>query len=500
MAPAALHFWGAPACFLGSRSYEGCCLSGESGAADVLPARLPNGTSRCWTRSTQGWAEQCCRTDAVLRGGFDLPWARKNKWLQGCDVVGWDQALLAAKLHQDFLRAAWDRGRSRDGPQFYLSDKLEALWLSKPEDCQLGMFLVRLALLFLMIDGTELHSASAQRVHAGLLVDLQRIDADFASDELFAIVGYTPLQIRYALFGSHSMLPLPSAPFLPLRAFPQRGRYGSRQRVLEIGMGGGLNALVWLLHGFEVVGVEPSLPLLEGSVRPLLAAYEASQWFTVLHAAVVPADHPGGQVLFATHPTMPEESALVEVQEADAAVMVPAVSCGNLLRRLSGDILYLKCDAQGMDLACARDIDFAVAPPYASFELPIPLHDSQRVEEATALVRHLLSVGYTGFKVVSQRPYHASCHLGARCHSLALEHGMKLHEGWRCRWPQGEHRRCEGQPWTQGLSGPFGDAAVDWRRGEAWATAQTIVSEWEELRVISLRLNAHFDLHARRGL
>merc|ERR1712129_692760 len=86
-----------------------------------------------------------------------------------------------------------------------------------------------------------------------------------------------------------------------------------------------------------------------------------------------------------------------------------------LLTRYRGTILYLKADLQGMDVACALDLEASIAPPFASFELPQPLLNRSNLAATRNMLRHLSMVGYVGFKVCRQRMYSARC-WGTRCH------------------------------------------------------------------------------------
>merc|ERR1712182_3843 len=127
-----------------------------------------------------------------------------------------------------------------------------------------------------------------------------------------------------------------------------------------------------------------------------------------------------------------------------------------------------------MGTGCALDIDASLAPPFASFELPTPMSNASMVAEARMLILHLTAIGYIGFKICRQRPYYSRC-WGTRCH-LAVEGGIgQLADGWG----------KEPQPWTLGLSGPFGKAAVDWRRGEAWRKADDVLGDFWALGVLS---------------
>eukprot|EP00928_Gymnodinium_smaydae_P035125 TRINITY_DN24778_c0_g1_i2.p1 TRINITY_DN24778_c0_g1~~TRINITY_DN24778_c0_g1_i2.p1 ORF type:complete len:527 (-),score=100.46 TRINITY_DN24778_c0_g1_i2:34-1614(-) len=513
-------FWGRAACFGGGRSFESCCVALDAGAVRLHADIGDNGTARCWPHRQPADADACCggQVDPPrLRGNYGLKWARQNPWLQGCASLHWDQVLLAVMLGHDFLRHAWSNAYSRDAPTQFLADRMFFWMTSEPSACELGRFFAKMAFLFNLVDGTAMHAATAPALHQSLLLDLPRLEAAFPrSGELFAITGTTSQQIRYVLFGAPTLMPLPTKPFLPPAAFPAQlrrkssggdrrgswsGNRSRRGRILDIGLGGGLNTLVWLLHGFDVVGVEASQALLEHSVRPLLRSYEAVGRLALLHAAVVPATHGEKSVKFVADTQQPEESH-VEFQPSSSAGDVAATTCGALLRQFAGDIVYLKCDAQFMDLHCARDIDSADdAPPFASFELPTPLTAAERLQEAQELILHLKSVGYAGFKLCRQGPYHATCHLGARCHGLALNAGYPLIDAWRCWQPEGEHRRCEGQPWTLGLSGLFGDSAVDWLRGEEWASAAEVLSDLIVLRAMQRRFRTkeHFDLHVRHA-
>merc|ERR1712224_98704 len=98
---------------------------------------------------------------------------------------------------------------------------------------------------------------------------------------------------------------------------------------------------------------------------------------------------------------------------------------------------------------------------------------------------------------MSAAPYHARC-WGHRCHlTLPKEEreGDWLADGWHCGFAAGIYR-CDGMPWTLGLSGPFGNAAVDWRSGEKWRPASEILDDLEPLAVLEREWTDWFDIHA----
>eukprot|EP00746_Dinoflagellata_sp_MGD_P041268 gnl/MRDRNA2_/MRDRNA2_19980_c0_seq1.p1 gnl/MRDRNA2_/MRDRNA2_19980_c0~~gnl/MRDRNA2_/MRDRNA2_19980_c0_seq1.p1 ORF type:complete len:489 (-),score=64.36 gnl/MRDRNA2_/MRDRNA2_19980_c0_seq1:8-1474(-) len=486
-----LQFWGNPRCFSGNESFEACCLV-NMGAREIFPQ------SSCWPK---GWFWQdCCEgTWYGLRGRYDLPWVRRNSWLFRCDTLIWDQLLLAAKSEQDFLRTAWDHARTRLDSERYLSDEaFSSIMDHGKDDCPLGQFLMKLAMLMVMPDGTDSSAVEAPLVYNAVIEKLQELADTMDGAQLFAVTGHTITQIRYVLFGTPSLLRVPSRPFLPPRAFPQRD--GQRGKVLELGMGGGLNALSFLLHGYEVIGVEAHPEMLERSVRPLLGTYESTGWLKLIHAAVAPGLSKNQKATFFLHPHFEKGTAIAGAFEEEVRtqgmkpwevrpVQVPRTSCQELLKSWGHDIIYLKADTQGMDAACAMDMDASLAPPFASFELPDPLSNASMLAEAHMLVAHLSHIGYVGFKICRQRPYYSRC-WGERCH-LAVDGGIgKLVDGWG----------VEPQPWTLGLSGPFGQGAVDWRRGEAWRRVEEVMGDFLFLGAISRRYNEHFDVHATRTM
>jgi len=169
------------------------------------------------------------------------------------------------------------------------------------------------------------------------------------------------------------------------------------------------------------------------------------------------------------------------LDEGGRFVKVPGKSCKQLLKEWRGKVLYLKVDVEGVDVACALSLDKSIAPPFASFELPF--HYSQETE-ARAMIRHLSSIGYTGFKICRQRPYCVRC-WGTRCHKSTNFEDDELND-----------YRPEVQLESLDLSGPFGPAAVDWRSAEMWRNKDDVLADVSALKLLSSQYNEHVDLHA----
>lgn len=305
----------------------------------------------------------------------------------------------------------------------------------------------------------------------------------------FDLLGVTAAQVRYLL--RHSWL---TTDYSPVFDYSESAEDGSElPLVFDLGMSGGMDSLFFLIHGFRVLAVEAN-PLSALDVRHALKRY--GRRLTVLTAAILNDDEsdvhssrsplsdlPMREVDFFIHKERPDFSALdpdrVPRHARAATVAVRALSCADLVAEF-GRPYGMKIDAEGADRACLTSLKRVGAiPRYLSAELPNVLKDGP--EPAKELMRLLVSMGYSAFKLCRQSLYNARTvmaihQLTNKSEIMVTRQGLGL-----------------------GASGPSGEAAVDWIVGPRWREAAEVladVEQWGPIWALNT-LGEWFDLHAR---
>ncbi|CAK9106353.1 unnamed protein product [Durusdinium trenchii] len=160
-------------------------------------------------------------------------------------------------------------------------------------------------------------------------------------------------------------------------------------------------------------------------------------------------------------------------------VPVSRVSCGALYRAWTPSNVaaeYAKIDLEGSDLDCLGSLlrNSSKLPRFVSMEVNLVEVKGKLIKEETMkLAIELLSMlqgSYCEAKLCRQHLYNLRQVPGR---------GLASRLGW-------------------GASGPWGDQAVDWRRGEHWAPLELVLSELFAASVLSKISREWFDLHLRR--
>lgn len=309
--------------------------------------------------------------------------------------------------------------------------------------------------------------------------------------EMFKI---TPTQMAYVFY----LLVL--AFHLPDRVLPLQGPefrhaaevgMGEAPLVIDIGMGLGADSRYYLSQGFRVAAVEANLLSIQAAltvdwVKPLVLSGRLS----FLHAAVAPPGTGGGTLTLFSLPYRPEQStSLTEVAEGDGEpVAVRTIECADLLR-LYGRAAYMKMDIESNTADClaslyhTHKLDAEAAHPLPNgarldaergektrpLELPALL--SLELEASSLgprFLKYLQGLGYVSYKICRQYVYSP-----APCEQIGYDTGVL---------------GCG--------SGPFGEAAVDYRRGVRWNPLAELENDTEWVDEFEGGLD-WFDLHAK---
>lgn len=232
--------------------------------------------------------------------------------------------------------------------------------------------------------------------------------------------------------------------------------------IYDVGMGNGDDTAYYLSRGFQVVAIEANPAMVDQSSRRFEREI-ATGTLSILNIGIREKE---GEFPFWICDSFPDWSSFARsvASRGGAAHHEILVQCRRFRSVLTefGIPYYLKLDIEGREICCLRDLTvFSDQPKYVSFE------QSGSAQEALPLLHKL---GYTGFKLISQRNFLAVEYPASqeekslgRARSLlqsrnpfmraARKVGMK-------RWLESKVDRplCR-NGWTFALrsSGPFGD-------------------------------------------
>lgn len=248
--------------------------------------------------------------------------------------------------------------------------------------------------------------------------------------------------------------------------------------VLDVGMGLGADARYYLRQGFRVVAVEANPLALDAALSdPGTHPYLVSGQLTVLNAAVASPGAEGAKTSFWVIPQRPEQSKASSWIAADGGVEVTVrtVRCADLLR-VYGQALYMKVDVEVNTVDCLASLSQEMAAlggrARAAASGWSPPHHLSLEVEASHLVpifhEHLLALGYVEYKVCRQFVFSPGpCEQGS--------YGSEL-------------LGCG--------SGPFGEAAVDYKSGTRWRSLSELPGDVDFVREFESGFD-WFDIHAR---
>lgn len=244
--------------------------------------------------------------------------------------------------------------------------------------------------------------------------------------------------------------------------------------VVDVGMGLGADTRYYLNQGFRVVGVEANPRALVTAVGDVWTQpYLQNGQLSFLHAAVAKPGRSGKSVPFFIIPHRPEQSNKESWITVDGGqpIVVRTVECADLVR-LHGRPVYVKIDVEADSVHCLESLHHLHLERIgAGLEPGTPRFMSLEVEDpgvAPVYQELLTAMGYDSYKICRQYVYTpAPCEQGA--------YGAQV-------------PGCG--------SGPFGEAAVDYRRGVRWTPLAHLSNDtdWADEFVRGLDW---FDLHVR---
>jgi FkbM family methyltransferase len=279
--------------------------------------------------------------------------------------------------------------------------------------------------------------------------------------------------------------------------------------IYDVGMGNGDDTAYYLSRGFRVVAIEANPVMVELTSRRFEREI-ATGTLSILNVGIRENE---GELPFWICDSFSDWSsfALSVASRDGAAHHQIQITCRRFQSVLAefGIPYYLKLDIEGKEICCLRDLTaFTDLPKYLSFE------QSGWAKEALPLLRKL---GYTGFKLISQRNYLAVEYPPTQ-EEVSQERARKLLQsrnpllraarkiGMR-RWLESKidrPRRRNGWTFPVGSSGPFAeDIPGRWQSvdeitatlAKAYTDCQAgVVSEFWD----SSRYSFWADLHARR--
>lgn len=300
---------------------------------------------------------------------------------------------------------------------------------------------------------------------------------------LFAAVGISWHQLQYIrLLYSLQNRHFSGEPQRPLAAAPavewHEGATG-----LDLGASQGVDAEMMLRQGLQVLAVEGNAVALQyfrermaKETSPIASA------LTMVHAATGGSSVPA-LVEFQVDDHHAEKSFIFDARKdtplVDATMTrVPQKSCGALYRQfVKHSAVYVKIDLEGTDLECLGSL---LRNGTSGWELPRFV--SIEVPPSGDVILDGMSKRWENELLGSIS--------GSYCHAkLCRQHLYNL------RWIPGLDLVSR---YGWGASGPFGDHAVDWRRGESWAPVGQVLNEVLAASIIARMSHEWFDLHLRR--
>lgn len=247
--------------------------------------------------------------------------------------------------------------------------------------------------------------------------------------------------------------------------------------VIDVGMGLGADTRYYLSQGFRVASVEANPRSVQTAVSDTYTVpFLSTGQLSFLHAAVSPVGRGGGTTKFFAFSTRPEQSNVEEWLEEQGGepIFVRSIECADLVR-IYGRPVYMKIDIEANSFHCLDSLHhhhrrslFHVNVSHT----PLPKYLSLEVESPGSVGHFqelLLDMGYTAYKVCRQYIYSpAPCEQGA--------YGTQV-------------PGCG--------SGPFGERAVDYKRGTRWAKLAELQTDADWIDEFLNGLD-WFDLHVSR--
>lgn len=515
--------WGDAACWSTSRIYELCCFPNPRDVGQGQSVIVEDGFLPCWKAGFN--ASRCCRPHNLLvqRPGLAAPSALRSSF-RGCSGSRWQAFLFKFRIAAGTL---WFFCKTVTCWFEYwgLRIGISQTSVTRPDEggCPIGHTLRFIALEF---SGGRSGAGSVRKPNiSGAVAELRQLEKAFDAHNsgmgLFLATGVALSQFKYLEYLQGVSVPESLADeVVPVslklrRASRTKPACAGAPLVLDFGMSGGVDVEFYLSSGFRVAAVEANKGFVQAVSRRLHAFIRAGR-LSVLHAAV--GGDPKGRaaefVDFYLDDHQVEKSALYadgqQPQGDFTRTVVPRYSCGGVYVTAAAQIAatadqpqgaeYAKIDLEGQDFACLRSLlrsssrcgwaslmsgtfcerkatAVPVAPPpprFVSVELSL---GNQTDAAALANRYHLILRGwYCAAKLSRQALYNSRLTMGSRTGFAMLMSRLGL-----------------------GSSGPFGDAAVDWRFGVVWRPLPDVLHELGFAAVLMQRAPGEwFDLHLRR--
>lgn len=304
--------------------------------------------------------------------------------------------------------------------------------------------------------------------------------------EFFRRFGVTPQQISYVLglIGQpYSLTPqlaeLQEPERISFARTPLSSRIWDAPLVIDVGMGLGADARYYLRQGFRVVAVEANPLAIDTALSdPGTASYLLSGQLSVLNAAIADPSSEEVQTSFWVIPHRPEQSKTVSwlALEGGEEVSVRTVRCSDLIR-VFGEVAYMKVDVEFNTIDCLASLRHEAEAQQRGRDNATPVGWlpprllSLEVESAhlvESFYAHLAALGYSSYKVCRQFVYSPG----------VCEQGYYKTELLGCG------------------SGPFGEAAVDYRHGISWRSLHELPNDTAFLEEFTSGRD-WFDLHVK---
>ena len=277
--------------------------------------------------------------------------------------------------------------------------------------------------------------------------------------------------------------------------------------IYDVGMNNGDDTAYYLSRGYRVLAIEAN-PVLAQEGAKRFAAELAEGRLKILNVGVSDRE---GEFPFWICETVSEWSSFTrEVAARDGcphhALTIPCQRLCTILAE-HGVPFYLKIDIEGNDLLCLHDLQRGALPKYVSLEAAIP-----------DPVDHLLGLGYTDFKCISQRNF-LPLEMPPSPEQVRFEKTLRQlytrNPFMRIRRAFGAKKRLCRQldearfsvdwPFPLGSSGPFGeDLRGHWQTAAEMRETYRVFQELCARRTPSIfwddrEYSFWFDLHARRA-
>ena len=229
--------------------------------------------------------------------------------------------------------------------------------------------------------------------------------------------------------------------------------------IYDVGMNNGDDTAYYLLRGYRVIAIEAN-PILAKAGAQRFAAEIAAGRLKILNVGI--SDREGDFPFWICEAKSEWSSFHREIASRDGSpnheVTIPCRQIASIVAE-HGVPFYLKIDIEGNDMLCLQGLPGGDLPKYVSLEAAV-----------SDPLTHLTSVGYSGFKCISQRNYLA-LQIPACDEQLRFEGALEnlyspniFMRALRClgaKWlwnRQLDESRTRGAwkfPW--GSSGPFGE-------------------------------------------